>query len=192
MENTYKFLKILIAVLAVAVVLAGIWYFSGSPAAKAPEATVAVTVPEESTENPDLAPDFTVYDVDGNAYKLSDFRGKPVILNFWASWCGPCKAEMPEFENAYVEYGDQIHFIIVDLVDGQSETVESGSAYVTEMGYTFPVYFDTDMEAAFSYQVSAIPMSIFIDAQGIVVNSHVGMISADELQQNIDTLLASN
>ncbi len=195
MENTYKFLKALIAVLVVAVVLAGIWYLSGSPASKAPsepETTEAVTVPEESTENPNLAPDFTVFDMDGNAVTLSDFRGKPVILNFWASWCGPCKAEMPDFEEAYKEYGEDLHFVIVNLTDGRSETLESASGYIAETGYTFPVYYDTAMEAAYTYGISSIPITVFVDAEGVIVGGQVGMISADELQQNIDTLLDSN
>ena len=59
--------------------------------------------------------DFTVYDEEGNAVKLSDFEGKPVVLNFWASWCGPCKSEMPDFEEAYGEYGEEIQFLMVNI-----------------------------------------------------------------------------
>jgi len=186
MEKTYKILKILIGLLLVAVVVAGIWFLSDPSAS---ETIPETTATEESTENPNLAPDFTVYDIDGNAFRLSDFRGKPVILNFWASWCGPCKAEMPDFEEAYTEYGEDIHFVIVNLADGRSETVESGSAYIEEMGYTFPVYYDTDMDAAYTYGISSIPMTVFLDAEGAIVTGQVGMISADALEENIGLLL---
>ena len=135
------------------------------------------------------APDFTVYDADGNAYKLSDFRGKPVVLNFWASWCGPCKNEMPDFDAAYAQYGDQIHFLMVNLTDGSSETVQSASSFIAGAGYSFPVYFDTDMDAAAVYGISSIPVTYFIDANGYLVAQGRGSLSADNLQKGIDMLL---
>lgn len=189
MEKTYKILKLLILVLAVAVVIVGAMRLLNPAPAETPEEP---TVPAETTEPANLAPDFTVYDLDGNPVKLSDFRGKPVILNFWASWCGPCKAEMPDFEEAYLEYGDEIHFVIVNLTDGRSETVETASGYIAQQGYTFPVYYDTDMDAAYAYQISSIPMTIFLDANGVIVNGQIGMLDAETLQQNIDTLLDAN
>ena len=71
-------------------------------------------IPTETAPQ-DVAPDFTVTDADGNAVKLSDFRGKGVVLNFWASWCGPCKSEMPHFQTAYEQYGDEVHFLMVNM-----------------------------------------------------------------------------
>ena len=182
MEKTYPILKVLILILVVAVAAAAIWRFSAS------SQNMEAAVPPE-TENADLAPDFTVYDIDGNAVRLSDFRGKPVVLNFWASWCGPCKAEMPDLEAAYLAYGEDVHFVIVNLTDGRSETVESGSAYVADMGYTFPVYYDTAMEAAYAYGINSIPRTYFINAEGVIVSSVTQMISAEELQAGIDLLL---
>ena len=190
MEKTYKFLKTLIAVLLIAVILAGIWVLTGKkPAQEEQTFPEEIPAPAESTENPDLAPDFTVYDIDGNSFKLSDFQGKPVILNFWASWCGPCKAEMPDFEEAYTKYGEDIHFVIVNLTDGRSETVESASGFIAEMGYTFPVYYDTQMDAAYTYGISSIPMTVFIDDEGVITGGQVGMISAAALEENIGSLL---
>ena len=134
------------------------------------------------------APDFTVYDIDGNPVNLSDFEGKPTILNFWASWCGPCKSEMPDLEEAYQEYGDVINFVIVDLTDGSSETVETASAYIESQGYTFPVYYDTDLDGATTYGVTAIPLTYFIDADGNLVAYHQGAMSADILSQGISLI----
>jgi len=122
---------------------------------------------EEPKKTP--APDFTVVDIDGMEHSLSDFKGKPVILNFWASWCGPCKSEMPDFEEVYQEYNDTIHFLFVNITDGYQETIESASSYISGQGYTFPVYYDTKLDATSTYGASSIPVTYFIDTEGNIV-----------------------
>ena len=184
MEKLYRFLKILILLLLAAVIVAAVLVYAGKPAGE------AVPTVAETTEPADLAPDFTMFDFDGNAVKLSDFRGKPVILNFWASWCGPCKAEMPDLEAAWQTHGDQVQFLIVNLTDGRSETVEAASSYIASQGYTFPVYYDVNMEGALAYSVYAIPMTYFIDASGQIRAIQEGMIQAEVLESNIQALLA--
>lgn len=102
-----------------------------------------------------------VEDKDGNTIRLSDFLGKPVIVNFWASWCGPCQSEMPDFDTFYTEYGDDIVFMMVNLTDGSRETKESAQKFIDENGYSFPVYFDTDLNGASTYGASSIPATYF-------------------------------
>ena len=142
----------------------------------------------ETQVQPQLAPDFTVYDLEGNAHKLSDFRGKPVVLNFWASWCGPCKSEMPDFDEAYKTYGQDIHFLMVNLTDGYQETKESASGFVAESGYSFPVYYDTDVDAARVYGVSSVPVTYFLDSNGYLIAVGQGALSAENLQKGIDMI----
>ena len=160
---------------------------SAEPPAEDPE---SAEPPAEETEqeNPP-APDFTVTDADGNAVSLSDFLGKPVILNFWASWCGPCKMEMPDFDEAFAEYGDRIHFVMVNLTDGYQETADTAKAFLETTDYTFPVYFDTAQEGAIRYGVSAVPVTYFLDAEGYFVAMGQGMLTAESLQRGIDLLL---
>lgn len=161
--------------------------------AQAEESTDTETSNEESTEEKEdtKLPDFTVADADGKEVHLSDFEGKPVILNFWASWCGPCKSEMPDFQEMYEIYGEDIHFVIVNMTDGSRETLDSAKEFVESQGYTFPVYYDIKLSAAIAYSVSTIPATYFIDAQRNAVAMANGMLSMENLQKGIDMLLES-
>ena len=146
------------------------------------------TEASEPAETADYsAPDFTVLDWEGNSQKLSEFVGKPIVLNFWASWCGPCKSEMPDFDEAYKKYGDEIHFLMVNCTGGR-ETVDSAKSFIEESGYSFPVYFDTTYEAASIYGASSIPLTYFIDAKGNLVTYGMGALSAQLLQTGIDMI----
>jgi thiol-disulfide isomerase/thioredoxin len=132
------------------------------------------------------APDFAVRDAEGETVRLSDYFGKPIVLNFWASWCPPCKTEMPDFEAVYREVGGEVVFMMLNLADGRRETVESGSQYIAEEGFTFPVYFDTESEAALAYGIRSIPTTLFIDGEGYVVTGAQGAISGETLRMGID------
>ena len=134
-----------------------------------------------------LAPDFTVYDSEGNEVHLSDFTGKPIVLNFWASWCGPCKMEMPDFDDAYAELGEDVHFLMVNMTSGR-ETLESATSFIEEQGYSFPVYYDTDADAAMTYGVYSLPTTLFIDAEGYSIAQATGTINAETLQRGIDMI----
>lgn len=140
---------------------------------------------QKETEQNSLAPDFTVTDENGNQYKLSDFVGKPVILNFWASWCGPCKSEMPDFDEAYKKYKDEINFMMINLTDGSRETVGTASSYIEEQGYSFPVYYDTLSEVTMTYSVYSVPTTYFIDKNGNIIANAQGAIDSETLQKGI-------
>ena len=130
------------------------------------------------------APNFTVLDENGNSVRLSDYRGKPVVLNFWATWCYYCKVEMPDFDRAAQKYPN-VQFLMVNATDGVNETVESATAYVTAEGYSFDIFFDTSFEAINAYGISGFPTTVFIDENGDLVDYKRGMISYEVLEQGI-------
>jgi peroxiredoxin len=136
------------------------------------------------------APDFTVYDADGDAVRLSDLLGRPVVLNFWASWCPPCMAEMPAFNGVYETLETDVAFMMVNLTDGQRETKETGTRYIEERGFSFPVYFDTEQDAANAYGVMSIPTTVFIDRDGYIAAGAQGAIDAEILQEGIALIAA--
>ena len=139
----------------------------------------------QQEESPQFPPDFTVVDASGKEVKLSDFRGKPTVVNFWASWCGPCKSEMPDFDAVYQEMGDDIHFLMVNMTDGGQETLAGAQKFIADSGYTFPVYYDTQYSAAIAYGVSSLPTTYFFDAEGYGVAYAVGAIDEETLLRGI-------
>ena len=134
------------------------------------------------------APDFTAYDLDGNEVHLYDYLGKPIVLNFWASWCGPCQMEMPEFQDKYLELGERVQFLMVNMTDGMRETLQIASDFIEENGYTFPVFYDTASDAANTYGVYSLPTTYFIDGEGYAVAQATGAIDAETLQRGIDMI----
>lgn len=132
--------------------------------------------------------DFAVYDSDGNRRGPSDYLGKPVVINFWASWCGPCKLEMPDFEEIYKEMGDEIQFMMINLTDGSRETRETADAYISEQGFSFPVFYDLDYDAANTYGAYSIPMTFFIDEEGYLIARAVGAIDQQTLKEGIEMI----
>ena len=133
------------------------------------------------------APDFTVLDYDGNEVKLSDYEGKPIVLNFWATWCYYCKEEMPDFDKASKSH-PEVQFLMVNATDGYQETVEVAKQYVENEGYSFPVFFDTEQQAVDAYYINSFPSTFFIDAQGNLVTYANGMLSAENLEKGIEMI----
>ena len=188
MKNNLKWV-ISIVVLVAVVAGAGVLYnkFSKDYAIDMPVQTSSQNEGEaQNTQNSSdySAPDFTVLDYDGNEVKLSDYRGKPVVINFWATWCYYCKEEMPDFNEAFKKYPDVV-FLMVNATDGYQETIASAKEYFENEGFDFDIYFDTKGEAVNAYYVTGFPSTYFIDKNGDIVTYANGMIDYESLEKGI-------
>ena len=197
--NDKKKLAVVIAALAVIIAIALVVYDGYKDrvdpttgeiigAAEQPPKVLAETT---DNQKPDAsaAPDFTMQDADGNEVKLSDFQGQPVVLNFWTSWCGYCKEEMPYFEAAYKQYGDQIQFIMLNPVKSEKSSGD-GEDFIADSDYTFPVFYETAGKAITLYGLRSFPATVFIDAEGNIVKKNIGAMSQTKLNDSIEALLA--
>lgn len=135
----------------------------------------------------DTAPDFTADLADGSTFTLSEQSGKVVLLNFWATWCGPCVGEMPAFEKLYKEYGDEVAVLAVNCLEDE-ETVRQ---FIAETGYTFPIAFDVEGVVNMKYPTDGIPYTLVIGKDGTVQKIYVGAADADTQYQEYKSAIDS-
>lgn len=131
------------------------------------------------------AEDFTLTDLEGNEITLSDLKGKKVFLNFWATWCSPCKAEMPDIEKIYQDTTDSDLIIIAVNIGESKKTVNN---FIEDKNYNFKVLLDSDQEVASRYYITAIPTSLFIDEDGYIIAQKSGSMEAEEMKAYIKKL----
>ncbi len=145
------------------------------------------SIQEETAESEEeiLATDFEVTLVSGDTVKLSDFGGKKVLLNFWATWCGPCVQEMPAFQQLTEEYPDDFVMLAVNCGDA-AQDVES---FVEENGYTFNIALDETMEVSSLYPTSSIPLTIIVDEEGYITYASYGAADAQTMYDHYKELL---
>lgn len=148
-----------------------------------PDADVATDVPAMPPGAP--APNFSLPDRSGRTFSLSNFRGRPLLIDFWATWCGPCRETMPEVQRLHQKYGNQLQVVGINI-EGNSQDVLS---YLDEGGYTFPVLFDSgnwDSIVATNYGVSSIPRTFLIDRNSrVLYDGHPQGLTEEQIQAAI-------
>ena len=144
---------------------------------------------QELTEAPIagyIAPQFTLTSTVGEEIALADYLGQPVVLNFWATWCPPCRAEMPHFQAASVKYNGQAMILGVDQGEPASIVSDFGSA----LNISYPLLVDQDNSVNRSYGVSALPTTVLIDSKGVVAEVITGIVNQAVLEDRIERLIA--
>lgn len=145
-------------------------------------------VDDRAVQVDELAPDFRLQDLDGNVVMLSDFRGKTVVLNFWATWCPPCREEMPEFQELWDHRGadgtDDLVVLAVNFL--RDDTVGAATNFIAANEFTFVVVFDTTRgDVAARYGVRGLPATFFIDRNGIVRTTALGPVFGNLLETGV-------
>jgi peroxiredoxin len=123
------------------------------------------------------APDFQLDTLSGDAVRLSEFRGKPVLLNFWATWCGPCRLEMPAIESRFEEHKSDLVVMGINFDEPASDV----QTYVKELGLTFTILLDPGGEVQKLYRIRGYPSTYIVDAGGVVRIQHIGVMTQDQL-----------
>jgi peroxiredoxin len=131
------------------------------------------------------APDFILLDVNGNVVRLSDFKGKAVVLNFWATWCVPCRQEFPELINAYDRNKDKGLVIIGVNV---RENASSVRKFADDFGARYPILVDTDGSVSSQYRIQGLPVTWFIDRDGVARAQIIGLLTKNLLRINLNDL----
>jgi peroxiredoxin len=157
------------------------------PSTPAPQPIFAP--PPEMAVSPypqNAAPDFTLSQLEGGSLTLSNLRGKPTLINFWATWCPPCRRELPALQTAYTAYQDDIGFIAVNV----KEDPATVTALVQELGLNFPIVLDSDGQVSnIAYEVRGLPTTVFVDANGVVVARHIGPLDEAAIEGYLKPLL---
>lgn len=141
--------------------------------------------PNVGTEKGDLAPDFELETMDGETVKLSDFRGQKVMLNFWASWCPPCRAEMPDIQKFH-ENEDGV-IVSVNLTETEN-SIRNVESFIEEYELTFPVLVDEKTQVGNRYNAQALPTSYLINTKGEIHNIAIGPLNYDQMVEAFDQM----
>jgi len=137
----------------------------------------------------DPAPDFALMQLGGGEVRLSDYRGRPVLINFWASWCPPCRIEMPELVKSYETHRDQ-GFVILGVNLTYLDNLPDVEGFVEEFHMTFPVLLDERGEVAERlYRLRGLPMSVFVNRAGVIVRIQYGALSGSQLEDYLGEIL---
>lgn len=181
-------LRNVVATVLVGIAIAAIvWFFDRPGSATSQAVTVTASAQGAAPRIGRPAPDFEMTLLDGTTARLSDYRGRPVWINFWASWCPPCRAENPDIQEVYDAHRDE-HGLVL-LAPAIGERAGDVAAYMERADLSYPVGLDSDTQIAANYRILGIPTHVFVDADGVIREIRVGAMSKKTMEKNVEKLL---
>lgn len=194
MKKDKRWLLILVVGSFLLVVL-GIFYYANHGKIGQGDTNQSQTSSTSNLENRALElnsqqlPDFKITSPDGRELLISSFSDKPLLIVEWASWCPDCRNQLPIIQKMYEKYGDQVYFVLINLIEPEKETTEAADRYITQGEYAFPYYYDMDQSAADALQVQTIPSMYFVDKRGQIKNVLIKHTPEDALEKELKELL---
>ncbi|MDM5188034.1 TlpA disulfide reductase family protein [Bacillus sp. DX4.1] len=180
--------KLIAVILAGALIWAGVNFYNSKQEEKERKEKQAAQQTKEVLPQPGFkAPKITLKGLDGKLHSLNDAKGKPYIINFWASWCGPCEMEAPDLVRLYDKYKGDIEIFAVNATIG--DPVQEAQAFSERFGFEFPVLLDLDGVAGIDYKVISLPTTFFVDKDGIIVDQARGVLPPDQLEKKFKQLI---
>ena len=183
--------RLLTIIVVVVLVAAGLYLSRSDSGGETGVAGVAGEVSltlsgEQGTVDPEMTPpDFFIIPDGGKAKSLAELKGKPVFINFWNTWCPPCREEMPDLDRLYREYGQDVEFIFINNLT-REKSVHDVTEFLSDNGYSIPVYLDRQGEVARAYGISGIPTTVVLSGSGEVVYASAGQISYNKARSLIE------
>lgn len=188
MNKKQKLATVMTAVVLLVAVIAGIAvYISDNYVYHNEDHKLVSTTGEKN-----IAPDFTVFNAENAEVRLSEHIGKKTVVSFWATWCGPCKSMLSDFNNLYEDGNQDIEFMMINLTDGIEETMDIAKEYIDNKKITVPVYYDLSYSAVHEYHVTSLPVTVFIDENGYISDIHQGKISKSQIEEYIKNIDSTN
>ncbi|WP_274651927.1 peroxiredoxin family protein [Paenibacillus humicola] len=181
--------KNIIAILVlIGLVAYGGYEYASPPASDIPTAETEAADPDEGIEKGQHAPDFSLTDLEGRPVRLSDFKGKKVLINFWATWCPPCRVELPHMQKFYEDYESKGTVILGVNLTPTERNADSIRTFVREQGLSFPIVLDPEGDVMDTFQVMAYPTTYLLDSEGVIREKFQGAISYDIMKDAVAKL----
>ena len=185
-ETLPVILRVLPVLLALVAIIAAIKILQGDPATAANFSLAGASSNPYPLTAGTPAPDFSLKTLDGQTVSLHDYQGKAVMVNFWATWCPPCRSEMPDMQNLYSELkGKGVEILAVNVQEARPPIEK----FVTQFGLTFPILLDVSGDVVQQYGVQALPTSYFIDREGRISAFNFGALNGSAIRKKLEAVL---
>lgn len=162
-------------------------YYNGKSDKSSPSQEITENEVKVGIEKDQQAPNFELTDLEGNAVALSDYRGQKVLINFWATWCPPCRVEMPHMQRFYEDFNSEVVILAVNMTS-IDKGMDAITPFIEEFGLTFPIVLDQEGDVMNTYQITAYPTTYAVDSQGVIRAKFIGPMNYETMKNIVEKM----